>query len=70
MKGEQSTVGGSKARTLGRGVLDRRGEILILALDAVGGPGHATQPLTSAVGQVHGECVGERASSLIIAATR
>ena len=63
VQGEQATVGRSED-ALGRCVLDHCGKILILALDAVGGPEGATHPSTSAVGQVHRERVGQRTSKL------
>jgi hypothetical protein len=63
MKGEQTTVGRSK-NVFGRSVLDKRGKILVLALDAVGRPERATHPSTSSIGQVHRECVGKRTSKL------
>jgi hypothetical protein len=40
------------------------GKILVLALDAVGGPEGATHPSTAAVGQVHRERVGKGTSKL------
>jgi hypothetical protein len=63
VKREQATVGRSKD-ALGRGVLDKRGKILVLALDTLGGPERATHTPTSPVGQIHRECVGERTSKL------
>jgi hypothetical protein len=43
MEGEQATVGCSED-ALSRGVLDHRGKILVLALDAVAGAERATHP--------------------------
>ena len=63
MQGEQPTIGRSKD-ALRRGVLDNRGKIFILALDAVGNTERATHPATSPVGQVHRERVGKCASEL------
>ena len=45
-------------------MLDDRGKILVLALDAVGGPERATHPSASSVGQVHRVRIGKRTSEL------
>jgi hypothetical protein len=63
MKGEQATVGRAED-ALGRSVLDHPGKILVLALDAVGGPECAAHPPTSPVGQVQRERVGKRTREL------
>lgn len=46
----------------GAAVLDQRGKILVLTLDAVRRPERATHPSTSSVGQVHHERIGKRTS--------
>jgi hypothetical protein len=63
VKGEQTAVNRSK-NALCPSVLDQRGKLLVLTLDAVRRPERATHSATPSVGQVHHERVAKRTSEL------